>query len=119
MSYDLRMISTYPSDKQDKFMLRLPDGMRDKLKEAAMAAGRSMNAEIAHRLEASFDHVKRRSSLVLEFHGESDLTIAKFEKLIARIREEIPDAPSFDIVLRDLTRAEALPRRTDKGEIQR
>lgn len=38
----------------DKVIVRLPDGMRDKLKEAASANGRSMNAEIVARLENSF-----------------------------------------------------------------
>lgn len=35
----------------DKFMLRLPDGMRDDLKAVAAANNRSMNAEIVHALE--------------------------------------------------------------------
>lgn len=38
---------------QDKYVLRLPDGMRDRLKVAAADNGRSMNAEIVARLEAS------------------------------------------------------------------
>lgn len=41
--------------ESDKFMLRFPDGMRDRLKEAAHANGRSMNAEIVARLAASFE----------------------------------------------------------------
>lgn len=41
----------YPSDKQDQFMVRLPDGMRDTLKEVAENKKRSMNAEIVARLE--------------------------------------------------------------------
>lgn len=43
-----------PSDLADKFMLRLPDGMRDRIAEAAEANKRSMNAEIVARLEGSF-----------------------------------------------------------------
>ncbi len=43
------------SDKQvrdyDKFMLRLPDGMRDSISELAKKHGRSMNAQIVHILE--------------------------------------------------------------------
>lgn len=39
---------------QDKFMLRLPEGMRGKVNAAAFEAGRSMNAEIIARLAASF-----------------------------------------------------------------
>lgn len=37
----------------DQFPLRLPDGMRDAIKAAADASGRSMNVEIVSRLEAS------------------------------------------------------------------
>ncbi len=43
-----------PSRSQDKFILRLPDGMRDEIKTAADKSGRSMNAEIVHRLQTSF-----------------------------------------------------------------
>lgn len=37
----------------DKFMLRLPDGMRERLKREAAANNRSMNSEIVARLESS------------------------------------------------------------------
>ena len=40
------------SNASDKFIVRLPDGMRDELKAAAVANGRTMNAEIVARLEA-------------------------------------------------------------------
>ena len=36
-------------------MLRLPDGMRDRISEAAKESGRSMNAEIVARLQGSFE----------------------------------------------------------------
>ncbi|QFT45429.1 Arc-like DNA binding domain protein [Roseivivax sp. THAF40] len=35
-------------------MLRLPEGMRDRIRVAAEANGRSMNAEIVHALEGAF-----------------------------------------------------------------
>lgn len=38
----------------DKFMLRLPDGMRDRIKDAAAANNRSMNAEIVATLEEKY-----------------------------------------------------------------
>lgn len=44
----------FPSETQERFIVRLPDGMRDKIADAAKAAGRSMNAEIVNRLERSF-----------------------------------------------------------------
>jgi len=42
-----------PQD-QDKYVLRFPDGMRERIKDAAAENNRSMNAEIVARLEASF-----------------------------------------------------------------
>ncbi|WP_342643905.1 Arc family DNA-binding protein [Rhodoligotrophos ferricapiens] len=44
----------FPSDKQDQFMLRLPDGLRDRIKAQAEKNGRSMNAEIVRVLEREF-----------------------------------------------------------------
>ncbi len=38
----------------DKFMLRLPDGMRDRIKDAAAKGNRSMNAEIIGTLELAY-----------------------------------------------------------------
>lgn len=38
----------------DKFMLRLPDGMRDRIKFAADRNNRSMNAEIVRTLEKAY-----------------------------------------------------------------
>jgi hypothetical protein len=38
----------------DKFMLRLPDGMRDRIKAAAEANNRSMNSEIVATLEEAY-----------------------------------------------------------------
>ena len=46
-------MSDFPSQKQDKFVLRLPDGMRDQIKAQAEKSSRSMNAEIIARLESS------------------------------------------------------------------
>lgn len=45
--------SSFPSEQADKFLLRMPDGMREWLKSEATKNGRSMNAEITSRLEAS------------------------------------------------------------------
>ncbi|HVI30423.1 Arc family DNA-binding protein [Hansschlegelia sp.] len=39
---------------QDKFMLRMPEGLRDRIKVAAQANGRSMNAEIVDCLEEHY-----------------------------------------------------------------
>ena len=43
----------YASRKLDQFVVRLPDGMRDEIFEAAKKNNRSMNAEIVARLSES------------------------------------------------------------------
>ncbi|MBY3369351.1 Arc family DNA-binding protein [Rhizobium laguerreae] len=47
-------MSDDPVRDQDKFMLRLPEGMRDRIKISAERNGRSMNAEIIQALEQMF-----------------------------------------------------------------
>lgn len=43
----------YTHQDSDKYMLRLPDGMREEIKAAATANRRSMNAEIIARMTAN------------------------------------------------------------------
>lgn len=47
-------MSKAPSRSQDQFIVRLPDGMRDRIKAAAEASGRSMNAEIVAALDERY-----------------------------------------------------------------
>ncbi|WP_025915785.1 Arc family DNA-binding protein [Herminiimonas sp. CN] len=49
----------YPSETQDRFIVRFPDGMRDRIAEEAKANGRSMNAEIVQRLEMTLGMTTR------------------------------------------------------------
>lgn len=46
--------SAFPSDSADKVLVRMPDGMRSRLKDEAKGNNRTMNAEIVTRLQASF-----------------------------------------------------------------
>lgn len=52
--------SAFPSDTADKVLVRMPEGMRDQLKDAAKTNNRTMNAEIVARLQESFAHPKDR-----------------------------------------------------------
>jgi len=70
----------YPSDKQDKFMLRLPEGMRERVRVSAEKNGRSMNAEIVGRLMESFDAEGRLKEA-------GDLSAALSEKIEEARRE--------------------------------
>lgn len=48
------MVQDSPSRKMDQFIVRLPDGMRDRIKAAAEANNRSMNAEVVASLEKEY-----------------------------------------------------------------
>ncbi len=45
----------FPSQIADRFQIRMPDGLRDRIRDAAERNGRSMNTEIVSRLEESFN----------------------------------------------------------------
>ncbi|MBX8556992.1 Arc family DNA-binding protein [Pseudomonas cichorii] len=46
---------TTTSRDADKFVVRLPDGMRDRIHVVALSNHRSMNSEILERLERTFN----------------------------------------------------------------
>ena len=74
----------YPSDAADKFIVRLPPGMRDTIAEAAKANGRSMNAEIIHRLEQSLagedgDSISVKSLALLLAKAEASAAMRDLE----------------------------------------
>ncbi|TAY68440.1 Arc family DNA-binding protein [Rhizobium leguminosarum] len=51
----------YPSQQAERFQVRLPDGLRERLKEVAQENRRSMNAEIVFHLErALFDRMEMK-----------------------------------------------------------
>lgn len=51
----------------DKFMLRLPDGMRERIKSAAERNGRSMNAEIVSTLEQAYPPMTMDVELLADY----------------------------------------------------
>lgn len=53
------MTDRKPQD-QDRYIVRFPDGMREQLKKLAADNGRSLNAEIIHRLEQSLAGVQNQ-----------------------------------------------------------
>ncbi|MGX1587351.1 Arc family DNA-binding protein [Brevundimonas diminuta] len=69
---------------KDQYMLRLPDGMRDRIRAAAEANGRSMNAEIVAALSEKFPE---------PVDPELDELLAKVQKLrpgqIERLLQEL------------------------------
>lgn len=45
----------YPSEKADRFMLRLPEGLRECIKDRAGANERSMNSEIIYLIRKGIE----------------------------------------------------------------
>lgn len=79
----------YPSQIQERFMVRLPDGMRDRIAEAAKANNRSMNAEIVARLEASFE-------FPMLSPADQEKMMALFDHMLARALESGTIAAKLD-----------------------
>jgi hypothetical protein len=63
----------YPSEQQDRLIIRFPDGMRDRIAALAKANGRSMNAEVINMIEASLGQTKRPLPIVSENTAEADM----------------------------------------------
>ncbi|MBQ0339703.1 Arc family DNA-binding protein [Providencia rettgeri] len=57
-------MAKYPSQLQDKFNLRLPEGMKDIIAERAKANGRSINSEIIQMLQNVIDEDERMDSIL-------------------------------------------------------
>jgi plasmid stability protein len=69
-----------PSDISDKFMLRLPDGMRDRVAALAKKHNRSMNAEIV----ASLEQYLLRNEKEPDFETERGNLVFDIMELIAK-----------------------------------
>lgn len=106
--------SRYPSEAADRFQVRLPDGMRDRIKAAAAANNRSMNAEIVATLEEKYPPPKFSPALsklaetmvaavaeVVERGGQSS-DITEVVKDIVSVWLSSPDTTDAD---RDALRA--------------
>ena len=75
---------------QDKFMLRLPDGMRDQLKADALTNERSMNAEIIARLSGTQANLRDQIAMAAlpALAAKTECTL----KVVAGAAYEIADA---------------------------
>ncbi|QIU92156.1 Arc family DNA-binding protein [Yokenella regensburgei] len=80
-------MTKYPSQLQDKFNLRFPDGMREAIAERAKLNGRSMNSEIIQIIE---DAIKRDAIIedALEQRGDIRLDESKVSEL-EQLQEKI------------------------------
>lgn len=74
----------YPSASADRYIVRFPDGMRDRLKALATENGRSLNAEIIHRLQTTLEMDEYAEPTV---KGYEDTDSDRLNRLLERIEE--------------------------------
>lgn len=93
-------MSTIPTNREsDRFMLRLPDGMRDRIKAAAEANNRSMNAEIVARLSNEGSGLTQvlPPSLFYRISLEAAYSRRSVEaEMIAALEERFPTPPEVE-----------------------
>lgn len=91
------MTNRAPSDKADKILIRLPDGMRDKLHTRAAANGRSMTAEVVAMLESALndkratdpDALAKEASRILSHLDSAKMQAKNYEERLDAINEEL------------------------------
>ncbi|KQT53684.1 hypothetical protein ASG43_17765 [Aureimonas sp. Leaf454] len=71
------MDDKFPSEAAERFQVRMPDGMRDRLRVAAEKNNRSMNAEIIDRLERSLAGVDAEETFSLMLNPEARIKLAR------------------------------------------
>jgi hypothetical protein len=79
----------------DQFMVRMPPGMRSALSQEAERSGRSMNAEIVARLDASFEEFLNLEGMVV-ISKRMTAAINYLEEVIIDIRDmDLIDLDAF------------------------
>lgn len=78
-----------PSAIADKFMLRLPDGLRDTIAEHAKRAGRSMNAEVIYRLQMAYD---QDAAMEDAYQLDARIGVNAMIRLLNRFMDELIEA---------------------------
>lgn len=83
----------------DQFPLRLPDGMRQRIKQAADENGRSMNAEIVMRLDESFeDRMSMPLGLKLQVKSAAEVNERPVrDEVVARLEASFEERSQADI----------------------
>ncbi len=83
---------TGTSRESDKFMLRLPEGMRERIKVVADENGRSMNAEIVAALKRSFPQRDTPeqvvAKLLINLSLNDEKTLEEAVKLLTKYAQE-------------------------------
>ncbi|WOU46099.1 Arc family DNA-binding protein [Citrobacter portucalensis] len=103
------MSEKFPSQMQDKFTVRFPDGLRDAIADRAKRNGRSMNSEIVQILEdAIFTHpVRVTSEFNIDLHseipgGDDKITMPKkqFLEMVDKSVQQAIEATAEDMAIK-------------------
>lgn len=82
-----------PTSHIAPFGLRMQEDLRKQLEESAAESGRSLNAEIVHRLQASFEIGDNKT---LHLHLPETATMGDVNHIIYRIKTEFGDKIGHD-----------------------
>lgn len=76
------MSEKFPSQMQDKFTVRFPDGLRDAIADRAKRNGRSMNSEIVQILQDAVDAVGSDASIL------AGIDVQEIHRILDKVIEE-------------------------------
>ncbi len=98
MEEEIIDIKSYSSRNADKFVVRLPQGMRQRIADVAKNYHRSMNSEIVSRLESSLrgelriqedDLIDAGKTIMLELSSQEHAIIEQVRRLPEGKREAL------------------------------
>ncbi|MGH2342560.1 Arc family DNA-binding protein [Segnochrobactraceae bacterium EtOH-i3] len=102
----------FPSQLAERFQVRMPDGLRDRIRDAAEHNGRSMNAEIVARLEESFTR-----GLMMSDEGVAE-SLAHIKHLIDYLDDRIQSGLRDKASSEEMLKLERALRKYDGAQSQ-
>lgn len=112
----------FPSDKADKFVVRFPDGMRDRIRKDADEQGRSMNAQIIHILQAHYDAIKSKDTAsapeYVDFPNDTPIDIPANEANKRAIMKAVEDILASENFFHSLSAAVEKLRKEDPSSVK-
>lgn len=70
----------------EKFVIRMPGGLRDRIRQYAEKSGRSMNSEVIYTLEAAYPRIDATEETILEMGRK---LVQQIETRSPQVRAEI------------------------------
>jgi hypothetical protein len=99
----------YPSELAERFQIRMPEGLRGRIREAADDANRSMNAEIIHILA---EHFESKSGYTLKLELPPELYKSLLNE--ALLRDQSMEERAVDVLAGDGSQTPGIDKITNK-----